>query len=72
MNTAPEPFLLLEPDAAPRLEEASPLMLTPEAYRTRLSPALIGLGILGFGIPTLWAAWCVSVFFDRWAALGWR
>jgi putative membrane protein len=71
MSTAPEPFLLLEPDVAPRLEAAPPLLPTTDLARWRWSPALAGTGILGLGIPTLWAAWLVSALLDRSGALGW-
>jgi putative membrane protein len=71
MDTAPEPFLLLEPEAAPRLEAASPVMTAVEPVRRHLSPALLGTGILGFGLPVLWAVWLVGVLFDRWGAVGW-
>ena len=71
MGTAPEPFLLFEPDAAPRLEAMPPLLPTADLAGWRWSPALAGAGILGLGIPTLWAAWLVSALFDRWGVLGW-
>jgi putative membrane protein len=71
MDTAPEPFLLLEPDEAPRLEAVPALLPTADPVRWRWSPALAGAGILTLGIPTLWAAWLVSALFDRWGALGW-
>ena len=71
MDTAPEPFLLLEPDAAPRLEAVPSISPTAEPVRWRASPALVGAGILAFGFPILWAAWLVSALFDHWGALGW-
>jgi putative membrane protein len=71
MDTAPEPFLLLEPDAAPRLEPVPSISPTAEPVRWRASPALVGTGILAFGFPILWAAWLVSALFDHWGALGW-
>jgi putative membrane protein len=71
MDTAPEPFLLLEPDAAPRLEPVPSISPTAEPVRWRASPALVGAGILAFGFPILWAAWLVSALFDHWGALGW-
>jgi putative membrane protein len=71
MGTAPEPFLLLEPDAAPRLEAMPSLLPTADLARWRWSPALAGAGILGLGIPTFWSAWLVSTLFDRWGVLGW-
>ena len=71
MNTAPEPFLLLEADAAPRLEAAPSIVPIAVPLRGRLSPALVGAGILALGLPALWGVWLVSALFDRWAALGW-
>jgi putative membrane protein len=71
MDTAPEPFLLLEPDAVPRLEAVPSISPTAEPVRWRASPALVGAGILAFGFPILWAAWLVSALFDHWGALGW-
>jgi len=71
MDSAPEPFLLLETDEAPRLEAVPPLLPTADPARWRRSPALVGAAVLGFGIPILWAAWLVSGLFDRWGVLGW-
>jgi putative membrane protein len=71
MDTAPEPFLLLEPDAAPRLEPVPSISPTAEPVRWRASPALVGAGILAFGFPILWAAWLISATFDHWGALDW-
>jgi putative membrane protein len=71
MDTAPEPFLLLEPAAAPRLEAVPSISPTAEPFRWRASPALVGAGILAFGFLILWAAWLVSALFDHWGALGW-
>ena len=71
MDTAPEPFLLLEPDAAPRLEAVPPVVPAVEPLDRGWSPALIGAAILGLGIPTLWGAWLIGALFDRWNALGW-
>jgi putative membrane protein len=71
MDTAPEPFLLLEPDVAPRLEAVPSISPTAEPFRWRASPALVGAGILAFGFLILWAAWLVSALFDHWGALGW-
>jgi putative membrane protein len=71
MDTAPEPFLLLEPEIAPRLEAMPAVLPTVEPVRWVRSPALVGAGILGLGFPALWAAWLVSALFDRWDALGW-
>jgi putative membrane protein len=71
MDTAPEPFLLLEAEAAPRLEPAPPIVVATEPVRPLLSSAILGMGILGFGLPVLWAAWLLSALFDRWGALGW-
>ena len=71
-DTTPEPFLLLEPDAAPRLESAPPIMATAEPVSPGWwSPALIGTVTLGHGMPTLGGAWLVGALFDRWNALGW-
>ena len=71
MDTVPEPFLLLEPDAAPRLEAMPALLPTAEPVRWLRSPTLAGAAILGLGIPVLWALWLASALFDRWGALGW-
>ncbi len=71
MDTAPEPFLLLEPEAAPRLEALPSLLPTVEPVRRRWSPTLVGAAILALGFPALWGAWLVSALFDRWDALGW-
>ena len=71
MDTVPEPFLLLEPDAAPRLEAIPALLPTAEPVRWLRSPTLAGAAILGLGIPVLWALWLASALFDRWGALGW-
>jgi putative membrane protein len=71
MDTAPEPFLLLEPAAAPRLEAVPSISPTAEPFRWRASPALVGAGIRAFGFLILWAAWLVSALFDHWGALGW-
>jgi putative membrane protein len=71
MDTAPEPFLLLEPEAAPRLEALPSIVPIAEPILRRRSPALVGAAILGFGVPILWAAWLTSALFDRWGALGW-
>jgi hypothetical protein len=71
MDTTPEPFLLLEPDAAPRLEAVPPFMPAAEPLSRGWSPAFIGVATLGLGIPTLWGAWLVGALFDRRSALGW-
>ena len=71
MSAAPEPFLLLEPEAAPRLEAVQALLPNAEPVRWLRSPTLAGVSILGAGIPVLWATWLVSALFDRWGALGW-
>ncbi len=71
MNAAPEPFLLLEPEAAPRLEEVPALLLPAEPVRWLRSPTLVGVAILGIGIPVVWALWLVSSLFDHGDALGW-
>jgi len=71
MDTAPEPFLVLEPEVAPRLEAVPLILPTVEPVRWRLSPALVGAAILAVGFPLLWAVWLVSGLFDRWGALGW-
>jgi putative membrane protein len=71
MDTVPEPFLLLEPEAAPRLEALPALLPTAEPVRWLRSPTLAGVAILGLGIPVLWALWLASALFDRWDALGW-
>jgi putative membrane protein len=71
MDTTPEPFLLLEPDAAPRLEAVLLNLPVAESVSRAWSPALIGAATLGLGIPALWGAWLVGALFDRWNALGW-
>ena len=71
MDTVPEPFLLLEVEAAPRLEPVPSVVVAAEPVRPRLSSAILGMAILGFGLPVLGAAWLVSALFDRWGALGW-
>jgi putative membrane protein len=71
METTPEPFLLLEPEAAPRLEAVAPDMPVAESLRRAWSPALIGAATLGLGIPALWGVWLVGALFDHWNALGW-
>lgn len=70
-DTTPEPFLLLEPDAAPRLEAVPPIAPVAAPLSRTWSPALIGAATLGVGIPTLCGAWLVGALFDRWNALGW-
>ena len=71
MDAAPEPFLLLEPEPAPRLEAVPAQLSTAEPVRWLRSPTLTGAAILGIGIPVLWALWLVSALFDRWGTLGW-
>ena len=72
METAtPEPFLLLEPEVAPRLEAVPLILPTADPVRWKLPPALLGAVVLGAGFPLLWAAWLVSALFDRSGALGW-
>jgi putative membrane protein len=71
MDTAPEPFLLLESDEAPRLEALPPSWPTAAPFRWRGSPTLIGVVILGVSLPMLWGGWLVIALFDRWNALGW-
>lgn len=72
METAVKPFLLLEPEPAPRLEALPAVIPAPEApARWRLPPALAGAAVIGVGLPALWGAWLVSALFDRWAGLGW-
>ncbi len=70
MDTAPEPFLLLEAESAPRLEPVPSIVAAAAPGRPRLPPAILGLGILGCGLPALWAAWLLSALFDRSGALG--
>ena len=60
MDTAPEPFLLLEPEAAPRLEAVPALLPIAEPVRWLRSPTLAGVAILGLGVPVLWAVWLAS------------
>jgi uncharacterized membrane protein YcjF (UPF0283 family) len=71
METAPEPFLVLEPEVAPRLEAVPMILPTAEPVRRQLSPALAGAVVVGLGFPLLWAVWLVSALFDRWGVLGW-
>jgi putative membrane protein len=71
MDTAPEPFLLLEPEAAPRLETLPSILPAALPVRRRWSPTFVGAAILALGLPTLWGAWLVSALFDRWSVLGW-
>lgn len=71
MTTALEPFLVLEPEAAPRLEALPAIVPPMEPIRVRLPAALIGAGILGVGVPTLWAASLVSGLFGAGDVLGW-
>jgi putative membrane protein len=71
MDTAPEPFLLLEPEAAPRLEAVPALLPIAEPVRWLRSPTLAGVAILALGVPVLWAVWLPTELFDRWGALGW-
>jgi uncharacterized membrane protein YcjF (UPF0283 family) len=71
MSAAPEPFLLLEPETAPRLEPLQAVLPNAEPVRWLRSPILAGASILGVGIPVLWAIWLVSALFDRWLTLGW-
>ena len=54
MDAAPEPFLLLEPEPAPRLEAAPAQLSTAEPIRWLRSPMMTGAAILGIGIPVLW------------------
>jgi uncharacterized membrane protein YcjF (UPF0283 family) len=70
-GTAPEPFLLLEPEAAPRLEAVPAIILPAEPVLGLRSPALAGATIIGLGLPLLWGVWLVAGLFDRWATLGW-
>ena len=66
-----EPFLVLEPEPAARLESV-PLASPPVApARGRGSTALFGVVLLLVGMPALWAVWLVSALFDRGAAFGW-
>ena len=46
MDTAPEPFLLLEPEVAPRLEAVPMIIPAAEPVRWLRSPALAGAIIL--------------------------
>jgi putative membrane protein len=71
MDTAPEPFLLLEADEAPRLEAAPPLLPAAALVRRRSSPALAGMVVLGVSLLVLWSVWLTSALFDRWNLLGW-
>jgi putative membrane protein len=71
MDAAPEPFLLLEADEAPRLEAAPPLLPAAALTRRRSSPALAGVVVLGASFLLLWGTWLVSSLFDRWNVLGW-
>jgi putative membrane protein len=71
MDTRPEPFLLLEPEVAPRLEPAPSIVPAAEPVRRRRPVALVGAAILAFGLPMVWAAWLVGALFDGSSALGW-
>ena len=71
MVAAPEPFLFLEADEAPRLEAVAPTLPTQSRAGWQRSPALIGVLILSVSFPMLWGWWLVSVLFDQWNALGW-
>lgn len=71
MDTAVEPFLVLEPETAPRLEAMPAVVPTAEPIHWRLSPVLLGVAILGLGLPALWAIALVSSLFDRGIILGW-
>ena len=57
MDTAPEPFLLLEADEAPRLEAAPPLLPAAALVCRRSSPALGGMVLLTASLLVLWSAW---------------
>ncbi|HJS86672.1 MAG TPA: DUF697 domain-containing protein [Acetobacteraceae bacterium] len=73
MDTQVEPFLRLEPEAAPRLEPLPAVLPAPlpPARRLRLPSALLGVVVLALGLPALWAAWLVSALFDHTPWLGW-
>jgi putative membrane protein len=71
MDTAPEPFLLLEADDAPRLEATPPLMPAAALVRRRSASALAGVVVLGASLLVLWGMSLVSSLFDRWNVLGW-
>ena len=71
MDTAPEPFLLLEADEAPRLEAAPPLLPAAALARRRSHRHWSGMLLLGASFLVLWGAWLVSSLFDRWNVLGW-
>ena len=71
MAAAPEPFLFLEGDEAPRLEAVVPTLPTSTHAGWRRSPALIVVLMLSVSFPMLWSWWLLSALFDRWNALGW-
>ncbi|MBV9249152.1 MAG: DUF697 domain-containing protein [Acetobacteraceae bacterium] len=71
MVTAPEPFLVLEAEEAPRLEAVAPNLPTPARFGRQWSPAPIGVLILCIGFPALWSCSLLGTLFDRWYALGW-
>ena len=71
MDTAPEPFLLLEPERGTTVGGGAVNLADGGASSLAGSPALVGAGILRFGFPVLWGLWLVSALFDRWGALGW-
>jgi putative membrane protein len=71
MVVAPEPFLFLEAEEAPRLEAVAPTLPTPTRAGWQRSPALTGVLILSVGFPMLWGWWLLSALFDRWNVLGW-
>jgi uncharacterized membrane protein YcjF (UPF0283 family) len=71
MVAAPEPFIFLEADEAPRLEAVALTLPTPTRTGWRRSPALIGVLILSVSFPMLWGWWLVSTLFGQSNALGW-
>jgi putative membrane protein len=71
VDTAPEPFLRLETEIAPRLEAVPLVLPMAEPMRWRRSPALAGTLLLALGFPVLWAGSLASALFDRWGSLGW-
>ena len=71
METITKPFLVLEPDPAPRLEALPMVVPVTEPVRGGLPAALVGAGVLAVGLPALWGASLVSGLFERGDMLGW-
>ncbi len=71
-TTTTEPFLRLEPVAAPRLEPLPMVLAAPvRARRPRLPAVLLGACVLALAFPAIWAVSLVGTLFDRAVWLGW-